>query len=68
MKKDMNNLLSVSISQNREIEIGKELEINVKISKSIGQISDFEVLFNQYGEEPSIKNQMIKVKEENNFE
>lgn len=66
MQKDI-NLLSISISQNREIEIGKELNITVRISRRMGYISDFMVLFNREGEQPSIIKQMTKVKEDNNF-
>lgn len=69
MGKDINNkLLSIQISKNREIEIGKELKITVRISRNIGNFSDFKILFNQEGEQPSIIKQMIKVKEEGNFE
>lgn len=67
MKKDNNNLLQVLIS-NQEIEIGKTVEIQVDISKRIGKIEDFKVWFNQKGRPPSIKKQMIKIREENNFE
>ena len=67
MQKD-NNLLSISISQKREIEIGKELKITFRISRHIGYVSDFMVLFNREGEQPSIIKQMIKVREDDNFE
>lgn len=69
MEKNINNnLLSIKISEEREIEIGRELKIIIKISNQIGKISNFEVLFNRRGEQPSIVKQMIKIKEEDNFE
>lgn len=51
----MTNDILVSMSTNRnEVEIGKEIEIRIKIPKTVGTCSDLRILFNRFGENPSI--------------
>ena len=66
MQKDI--ILSSSISPNQRINIGKELNVTFKIPRDIGNISDFMVLFNREGEQPSIIKRMVNVDKGDNFD
>ena len=57
----------VTTSHTREIEINDELQINLKIQKSIGNIQSVKVLFNRQNENPCIIKEMKKTKEEESF-
>ena len=63
------NELSLEVMQSsRKIAVGKELEIKVKIPKSFGTVNVLKVLFNQWGENPSIIKEMKKdTNEEENY-
>ena len=64
-----NARISVSFSNNRanEIEIGEKLGIKVAIPKSVGEPTNFKVLFNREGESPSIMVNLLKTEEEENY-
>lgn len=64
-----NGGISVSFSNNRanEIEMGEKLGIRVAIPKSVGEPTDFKVLFNREGESPSIMANLQKTEEKENY-
>ena len=41
-----------------DVELGKEFKIKVEIPKEMGECTNLEVLFNRYGEEPSVKKKL----------
>lgn len=60
----MTNEISVSVSTNRdEVEVGKEFEVRLIIPKTVGNCSEISVLFNRYGEEPTVVRRMQKSSE-----
>ena len=67
MKSVIGNNLKINVGRKTDVEIGKELRLELKIKKDIGNISNLKVLFNRYGENPSIIKEMIKTKEDNNY-
>ena len=60
----MQELIRVTTSPTKEVEVGKTFRVTLEISNTFGWIEDVQVLFNQYGEGPSIVKQM-KREEEN---
>ena len=57
----MINDIFVSVSTNRdEVEVGKEFEVRLIIPKTVGNCSEISVLFNRYGEEPTVVRKMQK--------
>lgn len=65
MTEKRGNEIRINVSNKKEIEISKELRISVAIPKSIGEVQDFKILVNRYGENPSIIKKMEKTKEDN---
>lgn len=63
-----NNEVLINMEPKRELEISKELKISITIPKISGKISRVKVLFNKYGEKPSIIKEMQKTKEDENSE
>ncbi len=60
----MINDIFVSVSTNRdEVEVGKEFEVRLIIPKTVGNCSEISVLFNRYGEEPTVVRKMQKSSE-----
>ena len=65
----MKNKLKVEFTpKERKIALGKELEIRVEIPKEVGKVENLKVLFNKFGENPSIIQELQKTKEEENYE
>ncbi len=60
----MSEIIRVMTSPKQEVEVGKTFRVMLEISNTFGWIQNVQVLFNQYGEGPSIVKQMIR-KEEN---
>ena len=60
----MNELIRVTTSPEQEVEVGKTFRVMLEISNTFGWIQNVQVVFNQYGESPSIVKQM-KREEEN---
>lgn len=60
----MNNEL-ISVTTKQEVEIGKTFRLKLEISKAVGETKNVCVLFNQYGEKPSIVKQMKKEEKSN---
>ena len=65
MTEKRGNEIRVNVSNKQEIEISKELRISVVIPKGMGEVQDFKILVNRYGENPSIIKKMEKTKEDN---
>ena len=61
------NKILVTMSHSREIEINDELQINLKLPRSIGKVQVVKVVFNRQNENPCIIKEMKKTNEENNF-
>lgn len=61
------NKILVTMSHTREIEINDELQINLKLPRSIGNIQVVKVIFNRQNENPCIIKELSKTKEENDF-
>lgn len=59
----MNELIRVMTSPAGEVEVGKTFRVMLEISNTFGWIENVQVLFNQYGEGPSIVKQMKKEEE-----
>ena len=60
MKQDRNHEELIFLAK-QEIATGDLFRIDLNIPRYLGNVEDVKVLFNQYGEEPSIIKQMIKV-------
>ena len=54
----MKDLIRVTTSPIREVEVGKTFKVMLEISNTFGRIENVQVVFNQYGEAPSIVKQM----------
>ena len=59
----MNELIRLKTSPKQEVEVGKTFRVTLEISNTFGWIENVQVLFNQYGESPSIVKQMKKEEE-----
>lgn len=59
----MDKIIRVTTSPKQEVEVGKTFRVMLEISNTYGWIGNVQVLFNQYGEAPSIVKQMIKEEE-----
>ncbi len=66
-KNTCDSQILVTMSHEREIEIKEELQINLKLPKTIGNIEDVWVIFNREYENPCIIKKMEKTKEEKDF-
>lgn len=66
-KKTCDNQILMTMSHMREIEIKEELQINLSLPKSIGNIQEVLVVFNRENENPCIIKEMYKTKEEIDF-
>ena len=59
----MKGFIRVTTSPKQEVEVGKTFEVTLEISNTFGWIENVQVLFNQYGENPSIVKQMRREEE-----
>ena len=59
----MDELIRVMTSPTQEVEVGKTFRVTLEISNTFGWIGNVQVVFNQYGESPSIVKQMKKEEE-----
>ena len=63
----MKKMLEVTTYPKSEVEIGKTFRIELKISNDFGWIQNVEVLFNQFGEAPTIIKQMKREEEKDDI-
>ena len=63
----MKKMLEVTTYPKSEVEIGKTFRIELKISNDFGWIQNVEVLFNQFGEGPTIIKQMKREEEKDDI-
>ena len=63
----MKELIKVTTSPKQEVEVGKTFRVMLEISNTFGWVQNVQVLFNQYGEGPSIVKQMMKEEENDNI-
>lgn len=61
----MNEIKVLMSTMRDDVELGKEFKIKVEIPKEMGECTNLEVLFNRYGEEPSVKKKLSLVGEKN---
>ena len=66
MIEDVYNDMRVKVFINSEVAINDDFHIYVEFLNTNKKIEKLEILFNRYGENPSIIKQMKKIKEENN--
>ena len=66
-KNTCDSQILVTMSHEREIEIKEELQINLKLPKTIGNVQEIWVIFNREYENPCIIKKMEKTKEEKDF-
>lgn len=66
-KNTCDSQILVTMSHEREIEIKEELQIDLKLPKTIGNIEEVWVIFNREYENPCIIKKMEKTKEEKDF-
>ena len=59
----MNEIKVLMSTMRDDVELGKEFKIKVEIPKEMGECTNLEVLFNRYGEEPSVKKKLSLVGE-----
>ena len=54
----------ITINAPKKVRRNREFKVEVSIPKELGNVSGIEVLFNKFGEEPSVTKKLEKTKEE----